>query len=131
MNKVILIGNLGKDPEVRQVKDTSVAQFSLATTTGFGDSKKTQWHNITLWGKTAEVAGQYLKKGNRVCIVGEINYREYEKDGEKKFFTEIVGRELEMLTAKAEAEAEAEETSISQETIQNAIPTTDDGELPF
>lgn len=129
MNKVILIGNLGKDPEVRQVKDTSVAQFSLATTTGFGDNKKTQWHNVTLWGKTAEVAGQYLKKGNRVCIVGEINYREYEKDGEKKFFTEIVGRELEMLTAKAEAEAE--ETSISQETIQNAMPTTDDGELPF
>ena len=127
MNKVILIGNLGKDPEVRQVKDTSVAQFSLATTTGFGDSKKTQWHNITLWGKTAEVAGQYLKKGNRVCIVGEINYREYEKDGEKKFFTEIVGRELEMLTAKAEEQ----ETSISQESIQNAIPTTDDGELPF
>lgn len=127
MNKVILIGNLGKDPEVRQVKDTSVAQFSLATTTGFGDNKKTQWHNVTLWGKTAEVAGQYLKKGNRVCIVGEINYREYEKDGEKKFFTEIVGRELEMLTAKAEEQ----ETSISQETIQNAMPTTDDGELPF
>jgi single-strand DNA-binding protein len=127
MNKVILIGNLGKDPEVRQVKDTSVAQFSLATTTGFGDNKKTQWHNVTLWGKTAEIAGQYLKKGNRVCIVGEINYREYEKDGEKKFFTEIVGRELEMLTAKAEEQ----ETSISQETIQNAMPTTDDGELPF
>lgn len=127
MNKVILIGNLGKDPEVRQVKDTSVAQFSLATTTGFGDNKKTQWHNVTLWGKTAEVAGQYLKKGNRVCIVGEINYREYEKDGEKKFFTEIVGRELEMLTAKAEEQ----ETSISQETIQNAMPTTDDSELPF
>lgn len=127
MNKVILIGNLGKDPEVRQVKDTSVAQFSLATTTGFGDNKKTQWHNVTLWGKTAEVAGQYLKKGNRVCIVGEINYREYEKDGEKKFFTEIVGRELEMLTTKAEEQ----ETSISQETIQNAMPTTDDGELPF
>ncbi len=127
MNKVILIGNLGKDPEVRQVKDTSVAQFSLATTTGFGDNKKTQWHNVTLWGKTAEVAGQYLKKGNRVCIVGEINYREYEKDGEKKFFTEIVSRELEMLTAKAEEQ----ETSISQETIQNAMPTTDDGELPF
>jgi single-strand DNA-binding protein len=127
MNKVILIGNLGKDPEVRQVKDTSVTQFSLATTTGFGDNKKTQWHNVTLWGKTAEVAGQYLKKGNRVCIVGEINYREYEKDGEKKFFTEIVGRELEMLTAKAEEQ----ETSISQETIQNAMPTTDDGELPF
>jgi single-strand DNA-binding protein len=127
MNKVILIGNLGKDPEVRQVKDTSVAQFSLATTTGFGENKKTQWHNVTLWGKTAEVAGQYLKKGNRVCIVGEINYREYEKDGEKKFFTEIVGRELEMLTAKAEEQ----ETSISQETIQNAMPTTDDGELPF
>lgn len=126
MNKVFLIGNLGKDPEVRQVKDTSVAQFSLATTTGFGDNKKTQWHNITLWGKTAEVAGQYLKKGNRVCIVGEINYREYEKDGEKKFFTEIVGRELEMLTAKAEEQ----ETPISQETIQNAIPTDDEG-LPF
>lgn len=127
MNKVFLIGNLGKDPEVRQVKDTSVAQFSLATTTGFGDNKKTQWHNVTLWGKTAEVAGQYLKKGNRVCIVGEINYREYEKDGEKKFFTEIVGRELEMLTAKAEEQ----ETSISQETIQNEMPTTDDDELPF
>ena len=128
MNKVILIGNLGKNPELRDVKETKVATFTLATTSGYGDNKKTLWHNVTLWGKTAEVAGEYLKKGSKVCVVGEINYREYEKDGEKKYFTEIVGRELEMLSPK-QSESE-EETPISQETIQGAMPSNDD-DCPF
>lgn len=124
MNKVILIGNLGKDPDVRQVNESNVASFTLATTTGYGDNKKTQWHSVTLWGKQADVAKDYLHKGSKVAIVGEINYREYEKDGVKRTFTEIVGREMYMLSPKDD---KADDT-ISQEAIQSVMPSD---ELPF
>lgn len=105
-NKVSLIGNLGKDPDVKELGDNRKASFSLATTEKYNNSKgerveDTQWHNIVIWGRLAEVAGKYLKKGSQVAVDGKIVYRSYETDkGEKRYVTEIVVDELLMLDGK-------------------------------
>ncbi len=95
VNKVILIGNLGKDPEVRQFENNSVANFSLATSETYTDKtgeKKTltEWHNVSVWGRGAEVVEKYLKKGSKVYIEGKITYRKYQdKDGVDRYSTDI------------------------------------------
>jgi single-strand DNA-binding protein len=108
LNKVLLIGNLGKDPEVRYLQSgQAVANFSLATNERYQDKEggwkeRTEWHKIVFYGKTAEVCGQFLSKGNRVFIEGRIQTREWEKDGQKHWSTEIVGLNMIMLSGKGE-----------------------------
>lgn len=104
LNKAIIIGNLGSDPEVRSTGGGSrVAQFSVATsrrwTTNSGEQQeKTEWHRIVVWGKLVDVVEKYLRKGQQVYIEGEIQYRQYEdKEGVTKYSTEINARELMML----------------------------------
>lgn len=105
VNKVILIGNLGRDPETRFTNSgSSVTNFSLATTDSFNDKSgarqdRTEWHNIIVWGKQGENCAQYLKKGRSVYIEGRISYREYEaKDGSgKRKVTEIVANRVQFL----------------------------------
>lgn len=106
LNKVMLIGNLGKDPELKYTPSgQAVATFSLATTRKWrdkegGDKEDTQWHNVKVWGRTAEVANQYLKKGRQVFIEGRLETRQYEQDGQKKYFTEVVCEQMVMLGGK-------------------------------
>jgi single-strand DNA-binding protein len=108
LNKVMLIGNLGKDPEVRYTASgQAVASFNLATSEKFknksGDwEERTEWHRITLWARLAEIAGEYLSKGKTVYIEGRLQTREYEKDGIKRYSTEIVGEKMQMLSPKGE-----------------------------
>lgn len=103
VNKVILIGNLGKDPEVRTTQaGKSVASFSLATQNGFGDNATTDWHNIVLWEKLADTAAAYLTKGAPVYIEGRVTYRTYEKDGATRYVTEVVGERMQLLGKKPE-----------------------------
>ncbi len=108
LNKVTLIGHLGKDPELRiTTNNTPVATFSMATNESYKDSEgklieKTEWHNIVLWRKVAEIAQQYLKKGSKIYLEGKIATRSYEKDGQKKYITEIVGDTLLMLDGKSD-----------------------------
>jgi len=104
VNKVILVGNLGRDPEVRYTKGgQAVASFSLATSerwTGKDGNKeeKTEWHRITAWGKLGEICGEYLSKGKQVYIEGRLQTREWEdKDGNKRQTTEIVANNMTML----------------------------------
>jgi single-strand DNA-binding protein len=103
VNKVILIGNLGADPEMRYTADgTAVCKFSLATSrryTGKDGQKqeKTEWHRIVVWRKLAEICGQYLAKGKQVMIEGRIEYGSYEKDGVKHYTTDIVAENMQML----------------------------------
>lgn len=104
LNKAILIGNLGQDPEIRSTgSGRRVANFSLATNRQWTDQsgqqqEKTEWHRIVVWGKLVDVVERYLKKGDRVYIDGEIQYRQYEdKDGVTKYSTEINAREMIML----------------------------------
>jgi single-strand DNA-binding protein len=109
LNKVMLIGNLGKDPELRYTASGSaVASFSIATTEKFkgksGDwEEKTEWHNIVLWGRQAEIAGEYLSKGKTVYIEGRLQTRKWQdRDGRDRYTTEIVGERMQMLSGRGE-----------------------------
>lgn len=104
VNKAILVGNLGRDPEVRFTgSGKAVANFSIATSEVFTDGQgqrqeKTEWHNIVVWGKQAETCGQYLQKGRQVYIEGSIRTRSYDdKEGNKKYITEIVAQRVQFL----------------------------------
>jgi len=105
-NSVKLIGRLGKDPEVKTFGDKKKTSFSIATTDSYKNAKgekveDTQWHNVVIWGKLAEVAGQYLKKGAEVALEGKLTHREYETDkGEKRYVTEINVNDFAMLGSK-------------------------------
>ena len=105
VNKVILVGNLGKDPELRYTASGSaVASFSLATTDRFKDkdgNQKTEWHNIVVWRQLAEICGKYLHKGKQVYIEGRIQYRTYDdRDGNKRYITEVVADQMQMLGSR-------------------------------
>jgi len=111
VNKVILIGNLGRDPETRYTNSgSSVTNFSIATKESFADKSgnrqdRTDWHNIIVWGKQGENCAQYLKKGQPVYVEGRISYREYEaKDGTgKRKVTEIVAMRVQFLSTRGGA----------------------------
>lgn len=109
LNKVMLIGNLGKDPEVRYTPSgTAVASFPVATSERFKSKsgeweEKTEWHNVVLWGRQAEVAGEYLAKGKTVYIEGRLQTRKWQdRDGRDRYTTEVVGEKMQMLGARGE-----------------------------
>jgi single-strand DNA-binding protein len=105
INRVLLIGRLGKDPEERTTTGgTRVSNFSLATDTYHGNNgeKTTEWHRVVAFGKPAELCNQYLKKGELVCIEGSLQTRSWEKSpGEKRYFTEVIASRVTFLGAKA------------------------------
>ena len=112
VNKVILVGNLGKDPELKYTpQGTAVAKFSLATSEKYKDKggewqERTEWHNLVAWARTAEVAAEYLKKGSTVFIEGRLRTDSWDdKDtGQKKYRTEIIVNELVMLGGRGDGE---------------------------
>ncbi len=106
VNKVILVGNLGKDPEVKYTpQGTAVAKITVATSNSYKDKtsgewqETTEWHNVVLWQRLAEIAGEYLKKGNKVYIEGRLQTRSWDdkQSGQKKYMTEVVANELVLL----------------------------------
>ena len=136
VNKVILIGNLGKDPEVRHL-DTgvAVANFSLATTETYTNKKgervnQTEWHNVVLWRGLADIAEKYLKKGSSVYIEGKIHNRRWEdSEGNTKYATDIIADKMTMLGSKSD---NAENPSISTEQKNdNKNEETGSDDLPF
>ena len=109
VNKAILVGNLGNDPETKYTQGgMAITKISLATTSVRKDKdgnnqEQTQWHRVTFFGKLGEIAGEYLKKGSQVYVEGEIRYDKYTgQDGVEKFFTEIVANEMQMLGSRGE-----------------------------
>lgn len=125
MNKVILIGRLGKDPESRFTQtNTQVVNFSVATSKKVKGEEQTEWHNIVTFSKTAEIAEKYLKKGSLVCIEGSIQTSKYEKDGQTRYSTQIICDRLEMLGGKNEpAKEPAQKTSnINLDEIDDDLP---------
>lgn len=124
VNKVILIGNVGNDPEVRHLdQDVKVARFRMATSETYRDKNgervtTTEWHNIVLWRGLAGVVEQYVKKGSRLFIEGKITHRQYEKDGETKYFTEIVANNMVMLDSKEHTENQSKSQSSSYNNTQ-------------
>lgn len=137
INKVILIGNLGKDPEIQHFDNgVKKASFSLATTETFKGKEgekasHTEWHNVVLWRGLAEVAEKYLKKGNTVYIEGRIRRREYEdKEGQKKFIYEILGDAMQMLGGGRREENGS--APAMTEVRDEAVPAhTPEDDLPF
>jgi single-strand DNA-binding protein len=107
VNKVILVGRLGKDPEVRNLENgATVANFTMATSESYkdkttGDKKEiTEWHNIVLWRGLADIAAKYLHKGDMVYIEGKLRTRSWEKEGVTRYSTEIIGDNMTMLSSK-------------------------------
>ncbi len=148
VNKVILIGRLGKDPEVRHLESgVTVANFSLATSETYNDRntgekrEQTEWHNVVLWRGLAEIAEKYVKKGNMIYVEGKLKTRSWEKDGITRYTTEIVGDNMTMLgggnavTKGVTADTppqQSQQAQVKPENTPEAPPasdTTDD--LPF
>jgi single-strand DNA-binding protein len=107
VNKVILVGNLGRDPETRYMPDGgAVTNVSIATTESWKDKgsgekqEKTEWHRVAFFGKLAEIAGEYLKKGSQIYVEGRLQTREWEKDGVKRYTTEIIANSMQMLGSR-------------------------------
>lgn len=125
MNKVILMGRLGNNPETKQANGQQLAKFSLATTESYKDKsgekkEQTEWHNIVVWGKLAEIAEKYLTKGSQILVEGKISYKSYEKDGEKKYYTEILASSFQMIGGKSEPTKQNEQA-----------PSAESDDLPF
>ena len=136
LNRAQLIGHLGKDPELKYTQNgTAVATFSIATSESWKDkdgnvTERTEWHNIVAWRKLAEICGEWLKKGKRVYIEGKIQTRSYEKDGIKKYITEIVADDMIMLDGAKSASSESETASPVDASAETATPSNEP-DLPF
>ena len=108
LNKVMLIGNLGAEPDAKNVNGATVCQFSVATTERWMDKQnvkqeRTEWHRVVVWNKLAENCSKYLHKGSKVYVEGKIATRTWEKDGTKHYATEIKGDEVRFLSPKSES----------------------------
>jgi single-strand DNA-binding protein len=142
VNKVILVGRLGKDPEIRSTpQGTTVAKFTIATDEKFTDragekQERTEWHNITAWAKLAEICGQYLKKGKLVYIEGSLRTESWDdkETGQKRYRTEIVAQNMQMLDRKGdEGGGGGGPYTGAKKSNSNSAPGTmeDDEEVPF
>lgn len=145
VNKVILVGNLGKDPELRYTPaGAAVATFTLATSERFKGrdgqmQEKTEWHNVVAWRQLAEICGKYLHKGRQIYIEGRITYRSYDdKDGNKRYITEIVADQMQMLGNRGEGEGSGRDSGRRSTPAPAAEPMhyeeppfNPDDEIPF
>ena len=140
VNKVILIGNLGSDPEVRYTNSGSaVANFNIATNENWTNrdgnrEERTEWHRIVCWGKTAELCGEYLSKGRTVYIEGRLQTREWEtKEGQKRTTTEVIAQSVVFLGGRSEgAPGGARPQNLSQgDGMEPAEPIAVDDDIPF
>ena len=143
VNKVILLGHLGADPEVRYTQGgTAVANLRIATNESYNDKtsgervEKTEWHRVVAWGKLAEIVGQYLKKGRQVYIEGSLQTRQYQdQQGNTRYSTEIKANDLVMLGGRGEGGGGAVEGGVGEDTQFAPVggdeaPASDD-DLPF
>ena len=135
LNKVFLLGHLGQDPELKYTPaGAAVASFSLATNESYKDKagkevSKTEWHRLVVWSKQAEVAAEYLKKGQQIFVEGKLQTRSWEKDGQKHYMTEIVVLNFQMLGRKGEG-GSGPDVPVPSDDM--SPPSQDGGgELPF
>ena len=149
VNKVILVGNVGKDPEVKFIESgIAVARFPLATTEVYYDKNKnnekkeiTEWHNIVLWRGLAETAQKYVKKGKQLYIEGRIQTRSYEKEGQKLYFTEIVANNMiflgkkdakvEIVSEQPKQETQSDAAAAEKTPVDNLIDSKTSDQIPF
>jgi single-strand DNA-binding protein len=138
VNKVILVGNVGKDPEVRYLeKNVAVARFPLATTergytmqNGTQVPDRTEWHNIVAWRGLAEIVEKFVKKGSQLYIEGKIQTRSWEKDGIKRYTTEIYAENIQLLGKRSDLPEEPSQAVPTPEPFQETSESVED-DLPF
>ena len=140
INKVILVGNLGQDPEVRfTAGGAAVTTLSLATSESWKDKEsgqdqeKTEWHRVVLWNRLAENAGEYLKKGSKVYIEGQLQTRKWEQDGQTRYTTEVIGRDMQFLDSRAGSSISNNYEDMNQDVSNGAMPESGitDDDIPF
>lgn len=145
VNKVILVGNVGKDPDIVSFENNKKATFSLATSEKYKDKEgksveKTEWHNIVFWGAVVDVIEKYVKKGKQVYVEGKLASRSYEKDGQTRYITEIIGQNLTLLGGFMSGGGGSHHENTSQHTQNNnedtsyvppTIESSPSDDLPF
>ena len=134
INKVILVGNLGQDPEVKYTAGgDAVTTLSLATSDSWKDKdtgqdqERTEWHRVVLWRRLAEIAGEYLNKGSKVYVEGQLRTRKWEQEGQTRYPTEIIARELQFLDSKNTTESP--KTNDSQVETEKSLPEIEDSSI--
>ena len=131
MNKVIIVGRLTRDPEVRYTQTgKAVATFSVAVDTGYGENKRADFIPVVVWDKLAEVAGNNLSKGRRVLVEGRLQIRDYEKDGQKRRAADVVAQNIEFLDSKSDRQSAPEKKDPSDPT-QFGTEIFPEEEIPF
>ena len=141
INKVILVGNLGQDPEVKYTAGgAAVTTLSLATSESWkdkdtgSDQEKTEWHRVVLWRRLAEIAGEYLKKGSKVYIEGQLQTRKWEQDGQTRYTTEVVGRDMQFLDSRGSSSSDSSSyDDINQDMSSQNLPDSGitDDDIPY
>ena len=141
INKVILVGNLGQDPEVKYTAGgAAVTTLSLATSESWkdkdtgSDQERTEWHRVVLWRRLAEIAGEYLKKGSKVYIEGQLQTRKWEQDGQTRYTTEVIGRDMQFLDSRGNSSANnSSYEDTNQDMGSQSMPDSGitDGDIPF
>ena len=141
INKVIIVGNLGQDPEIKYTAGgAAVTTLSIATSDSWKDKdsgmdqERTEWHRVVLWRRLAEVAGEYLKKGSKVYIEGQLQTRKWEQEGQTRYTTEIIARDMQFLDSRGSSSNESTQKN-SEMNDQSAadVPDSaiDDDDIPF
>ena len=141
INKVIIVGNLGQDPEIKfTAGGAAVTTLSIATSDSWKDKdsgmdqERTEWHRVVLWRRLAEIAGEYLKKGSKVYIEGQLQTRKWEQEGQTRYTTEIIARDMQFLDSRGSSNTSSTQKS-SEMNDQSAadVPDSaiDDDDIPF
>ena len=141
INKVIIVGNLGQDPEIKYTAGgAAVTTLSIATSDSWKDKEsgmdqeRTEWHRVVLWRKLAEIAGEYLKKGSKVYIEGQLQTRKWEQEGQTRYTTEIIARDMQFLDSRGSSNTSSTQKS-SEMNDQSAADVPDsaieDDDIPF
>jgi single-strand DNA-binding protein len=140
INKVILVGNVGKDPEIKYTPNgVPVAKFSLATNERFKDKSgewrdRTEWHNVLAWQRLAEIVGEFVQKGSKLYIEGKLQSSSWEdrNSGEKRYRTEIVARDIVLLgSPERSCDADRDIPEGERESVHAGTGETDDSDIPF
>ena len=142
INKVILVGNLGQDPEVKYTAGgAAVTTLSIATSDSWKDrdtgedQERTEWHRVVLWRRLAEIAGEYLKKGSKVYVEGQLQTRKWEQEGQTRYTTEIIARDIQFLDSKGTSSntpsPENSDTSSNESIPEAGEAEMEDDDIPF
>jgi len=141
INKVIIVGNLGQDPEIKYTAGgAAVTTLSIATSDSWKDKdsgmeqERTEWHRVVLWRRLAEIAGEYLKKGSKVYIEGQLQTRKWEQEGQTRYTTEIIARDMQFLDSRGSSNNPATQKSseMNEQSAANVPDSAiDDDDIPF